>query len=194
MKFFLSGITSFLLLGVLADGAVAKCGDNIGDDAAVAATRAQVEAQCPCAAATNHGAYVKCAKGVINAAVANDTLPTQCKGEVRRCAAKSTCGRPGAVTCCRTNAKGVTKCSIKKDATKCRAPKGGSACLGLMSSCCGACLATGCAGPTPTPTPSPTPTGGTPTPPPTPTAGPTPTPPYGSASKAFLREPMSLLQ
>jgi hypothetical protein len=194
MKSLVSGMLGVLLVGVLADGALAKCGDNIGDDAAVAATRAQVEAQCPCASATNHGDYVKCAKGVVNAAVANDTLPTQCKGEVRRCAAKSTCGRPGAVTCCRTNAKGVTKCTIKKDAAKCRAPRNGSACIGLMSSCCGACLASGCAVPSPTPTASPTPTGVPPTPSPTPTVGPTPTPPYGSASKAFFQEPMSLLQ
>src|SRR4029453_10168943 len=42
-------------------------------------------------------------------------------------------------TCCRTDKKGKTKCSIKHDANDCKAPKGGSACVGQVSSCCDAC-------------------------------------------------------
>jgi hypothetical protein len=147
MKFLISSALALALLASGAGGAWAKCGDNPGDDAAVAATRAQVDAQCPCASFTTHGEYVKCAKGVAIAAVGAMTLPANCKGSVIKCAAKSTCGKPGAVTCCRTNSKGLTKCSTKKDATKCKAPAGGSACVSTFSSCCDACTETGCASP-----------------------------------------------
>jgi hypothetical protein len=69
----------------------------------------------------------------------------RCRGAVVKCAAKSTCGKPNFVTCCRTNAKGVTKCSTKSSANSCEPQKGGSACVGTFSSCCDACTATGCA-------------------------------------------------
>jgi hypothetical protein len=143
-------VRSFLALTVffaLGSVAYAKCGDDPGDAAAVAAARAQVDTDCPCGTFTNHGQYVKCAKTVaIDRANAN-TLPKQCKGSVIKCAAKSTCGKPGFVTCCRTNAAGKTTCSTKPDASKCKAPNNGSACVSTFSSCCDACTATGCASP-----------------------------------------------
>src|SRR6185295_10686006 len=57
----------------------------------------------------------------------------------------STCGRPDAVTCCQTTAEGATTCSVKRKASKCRAPRGGAACVGQVESCCDACTASGCA-------------------------------------------------
>jgi hypothetical protein len=60
------------------------------------------------------------------------------------CAARSTCGKPGFVTCCRTTAKGVTKCSIKHGAAKCTAPKHGGATVGTHASCCDACSGSTC--------------------------------------------------
>ena len=188
MRFALPGLFALSVAMLSPEVAFAKCGDNVSDLSSVAATRAEVEAQCPCAAATSHRAYVACARGVADQAVAASTLPRQCRMEVIRCARKSTCGNPGAVTCCRTNAKGVTRCSIKRNAARCTPPRNGSACLGMTESCCGACLSTGCAV-TPTPTPPPTPT---PTDEPTPTAE--PTPPYGSASQAFILRPKALFQ
>lgn len=129
-----------------ASRAQAAC-DTAGADAAdVAAARAAVAANCDCAGAVSHGAYLSCAGGKASATLVNHG----CVGAVKRCAARSTCGRPGFVTCCRTNAKGVTKCSIKKDATKCKAPQGGSACAGTLSSCCDACQNGGCVVPTTT--------------------------------------------
>ncbi|GEM_PF-802002 len=123
------------------------------DPAAVAAVRAAAEARCPCAAATNHGQYVKCVAGVAKAAVAGGELPKSCKGAVVACAARSTCGKPaGSVTCCRTNAKGVTRCAIKASASKCKAPKGGGACVGTAPSCCEACSQGSCPLPTTTTT------------------------------------------
>src|SRR5262245_9611961 len=130
------------LLVLTAHTAAAGCGDQPGDLAAVAATRAAADAACPCGTAVNHGQYVSCVADFAN----NDpSLPKQCKGAVKKCAAKSTCGKPGFVTCCRTK-NGKTKCSLKKDASLCTPQKGGSACVGSFSSCCDACTETGCAG------------------------------------------------
>jgi hypothetical protein len=119
--------------------------DPAGADAVdVANARAAVAANCDCAGATSHGAYVKCAGTQATATLVN----AGCASTVKRCASRSTCGRPGYVTCCRTNSKGVTKCSIKKGAAKCKAPNGGSACAGILSSCCDACQPGGCVGTT----------------------------------------------
>ena len=111
------------------------------DRSDVANARAAVGANCPCAEAATHGAYVRCAADQANSALGNPS----CAGFVKRCAARSTCGKPGFVTCCRTNATGVTKCTIKRDATACSAPPAGEACVGQVASCCDACTASGCA-------------------------------------------------
>lgn len=122
------------------------------DTAAVAAARASAEAACAaqgkgCANAPNHGVYVSCIAQQINQ---DPSLPTSCRGAVKKCAAKSTCGKPGFVTCCRTKTRSdgtpVTKCTIKSDASHCVAPKNGTACPGTTSSCCDACLTADCMG------------------------------------------------
>jgi hypothetical protein len=111
------------------------------DRSDVAAARAAVASGCDCATAARHGTYVSCAASVARATLQNPS----CAGFVQRCAARSTCGRAGAVTCCRTNLHGVTRCSIKRDAAHCRPPREGLACTGLLESCCDACTASGCA-------------------------------------------------
>lgn len=158
----------FVVLGFAAtQTALAKCGDVAGDAAAVAAARAQVASDCNCAGAPKHGEYVRCAAAVATLRAAQGILPPQCKGAGRQCAARSTCGRPGAVTCCRTGPTGVTKCSIKSSAASCTAPNGGAACVGPFPSCCDACTGTGCVTTTTTTTSttttstSPTPCGST---------------------------------
>ena len=93
------------------------------DRSDIANARAFVADRCDCDAATSHGAYVKCAVEQASAALQNGS----CAGAVKRCAARSTCGRPGFVTCCVTTAKG-TRCGIKRDAAHCRAPRNGTAC------------------------------------------------------------------
>src|SRR5205823_6842055 len=60
-------------------------------------------------------------------------------------AARSTCGKPGSVTCCRTNTAGRTKCAVKKDGQHCSPPTDGTACVGSYATCCDACTETGCA-------------------------------------------------
>jgi len=128
-----------------ARAAEAACGDDPGDPAAVAAARAQADVDCPCGTASNHGQYVKCVGQVAKTRAEAGLLPKSCKGAVKKCAAKSTCGKAGFVTCCRTSASGVTKCKTKPGAAKCTPPVGGSACVGIFSSCCDACTTSGCA-------------------------------------------------
>jgi len=110
--------------------------------------RAQIDAQCNCGGAANHGAFVKCVAQHVTAAVKMGTLPKGSAHPITMCAARSTCGKPGFVTCCRTTAKGVTKCSIKDGAGKCKAPKHGTATVGSHASCCDACTTTSCSVPT----------------------------------------------
>ena len=112
------------------------------------AKRATYDAACTammppagCTTASNHGQYVSC---ISHEAKADTTLPSSCHGAVVKCAAKSTCGKSGFVTCCRTNSAGVTKCSTKSSGTACTPPKLGTACVGTHPSCCDACTATGC--------------------------------------------------
>jgi hypothetical protein len=115
------------------------------DAQAAAAIEAAVEAHCNCFGATNHGAFVRCATRVAKDAVKAGTLPKQCKGAVKHCAARSTCGKPGFVTCCRTTAKGTTTCSTKSSAAVCKPSRKGTACVGQRPSCCDACASGGCA-------------------------------------------------
>src|SRR6266566_3961130 len=115
------------------------CGMEQGDAAQVAAVRAMADEQCDCATAANHGAYVSCVDAVAGAAVADGSLRPECEDTVISCAAQSTCGRPGFVTCCTTNSTGQATCSTKSTAALCKAPTGGTASVGSAPSCCDAC-------------------------------------------------------
>jgi hypothetical protein len=110
------------------------------DKTDIANARAAVAEHCNCTPSVSHGAYVSCAVQQANATLTNKS----CAGFVKTCASRSTCGKPGFVTCCRTNASHLTKCSTKSDQAHCTPPKGGSACVGAFPSCCDApCTATG---------------------------------------------------
>lgn len=109
------------------------------DQADLAAARAAVEANCDCAGATSHGNYVQCAAAQIDVTL----VKRSCRGRAKRCAARSTCGRPGFVTCCRIR-NGRTKCRPTRSAAVCEA-KGGTP--GSCASCCDACPVPG-SGPT----------------------------------------------
>ncbi len=114
-----------------------------GDADQVAAVRAMAAEQCDCDGASNHGKYVSCVAHVVNEAIEDGLLRAACSDAVVGCAAASTCGRPGFVTCCQTDSSGNTTCSIKHDGQSCTAPPGGTACVGSQSSCCDACGAGG---------------------------------------------------
>ena len=117
------------------------------DAAEATAVEAAVEAQCHCAGAADHATYVRCATRVAKSALKSGALSKQCKLAAVDCAARSTCGKRGFVTCCRTTARGRMTCSIKRDAAHCKAPKHGTACPGQRPSCCDACGSDGCAAP-----------------------------------------------
>src|SRR5262249_43924278 len=135
-----SSLLALLVVLLAAGGAAASCDPGTDPDQAdIANARAAVAARCNCGTALSQRDYVRC-----SATIAEETLVNaDCRSAVQACAKRSTCGREGAVTCCRTTAKGVTKCSIKRDVSVCRAPSGGTACLANVSSCCDACP-TGC--------------------------------------------------
>jgi hypothetical protein len=131
-------------------------------------------ANCSCDA-QNHGQYVRCVAQALNQV----SVPPQCLHTVRSCAAKSTCGRPGFVTCqrqksgvcdtasgtCRvgTSATGTcaantdcvrTKCTIMSSADRCSAAGG---IPGSGSCCAPEPLSQAPQTPEPTPTETPTP-------------------------------------
>ena len=114
-----------------------------GDADQVAAVRALAAEQCDCGSASNHGKYVSCVARVVDAAVKDGSLRPECSDAVVHCAAVSTCGRRGFVTCCRADAHGHTSCTVKHGDKACKAPHGGTACVGSVSSCCDACGASG---------------------------------------------------
>jgi len=133
---YLVTVMALSLLGLTAQRSAAKC-----DDAGVVArAREAVDDACHCDSFTNHGKYVSCVAQAAKTAL-HDTNPS-CQGAVVKCAARSTCGKPGFVTCCRTSATGATKCSTKSSADHCKAPpNGGTACVAVgVPSCCDACL------------------------------------------------------
>ncbi len=139
-------IIGLLSLGLTASGASGAC-----DPTTLATARQAAEAACErdgqgCSSSSNHGKYVSCIAGKVK----ENPAAKECRGAVVKCAAKSTCGKPGFVTCCRTKTKNgtpVTKCSIKNGADHCKAPKGGTACAGTQSSCCDACPNGTCSSP-----------------------------------------------
>jgi len=98
------------------------------DKSDIASARALIAANCDCTGATRRADYVRCAKEQAAVALANRS----CLSSVRRCESRSTCGRPEAVTCCVTTAKG-TRCKVARDAARCEA-KGG-----IVGSCASTC-------------------------------------------------------
>src|SRR5438132_13030003 len=153
------GLSALLLLmGALPGTAAsqgndgASCGSQPDDAAEVAAVRAMAEDQCDCASTSSHDDYVECVSEVAQAAVEGGSLRPQCNGAVVQCAAQATCGKPNSVTCCQTDSRGRTSCSIKQAGNECKAPRGGTSCVGSVPSCCDACADGSCAGGTTTTT------------------------------------------
>ncbi len=119
---------------------------------------------CPCDAPsfTNHGGYVRCVAHAANALRKAGCLDDSARRSIKKCAARSTCGKPGFVTCCQSR-PGVcgpngectrtdppvscttdeecppqVRCTTKRSVELCVAAGGTP---GAPGSCCGACLA-----------------------------------------------------
>jgi hypothetical protein len=66
-------------------------------DAVRCQVQSALDANCSCDGSSNHGRYVSC---VVRTLKGMD-IPRQCRGKVVRCAAISTCSKPGFQTCVR---------------------------------------------------------------------------------------------
>lgn len=102
-------------------GAADECvSSRCSDAAAVAAVRARVADRCPCDAAPSHSAYIRCAKNVIGAAVADGSLPRACRQAGARCERRSTCGfSDGAVACCEVGSTPGVRARIVPSSKRC---------------------------------------------------------------------------
>src|SRR5262245_22887516 len=102
------------LLALLAIAAVAVAKpDNPGKPDCSASfhdVEVAVAATCDCAAASNHGQFVRCAGRVVKDLATGGMLARTCKGPMVRVFAKSTCGKPDMVTCCVTG----RPCRVKR--------------------------------------------------------------------------------
>jgi hypothetical protein len=139
------------LCAVLASTAVAlaNCDPTSDPDKSdIANARAAIAANCDCEGVGSRGAYVRCAVQQANTILVNKS----CAGVVKKCASKSTCRRPGFVTCCRTDTRGEIRCATKSSAARCMASRRGGGCVDTFASCCDACTATSRCAPTTTAT------------------------------------------
>jgi hypothetical protein len=125
----------------------------------------QVDAECSCSEAANHGRYVKCVGKIIRQLTSEHPEFKNCRGKLVRCAARSTCGKEGFVTCTKVKLgtcdtiggycmdEGLTdvpcisddqcvlssRCSTKRSAEICEA-RGGI--VGDSATCCSNCVVT----------------------------------------------------
>ncbi len=91
-----------------------------------------LEKECPCDGARSRGDYVSCvSRAARTLAQEKGDASALCLGDVVRCAAQSTCGRPGAVAC-----QTGPRCRVVASAERCRA-FGGT--VTGRRSCCPAC-------------------------------------------------------
>ena len=171
---FLSGMLFFIecLAALMVAVPAGTARAQVDCEAARCAVQEALNTDCPCDAATNHGKHVSCVAHVLKRLSKDGTIPTNCKGKVQRCAARSTCGKAGFVTCVITTEIGTcdlvtgtcvedpalvcaadadcvlaSKCKIKSSEERCLA-RGGT--VGTASTCCAEC-----AQPTPVPTATP---------------------------------------
>jgi len=87
--------------------------------AARCAVQSAIDQHCPCTGQTNHGQYVSCVAHQIHDLARSGQIPTNCKGKVTRCAARSTCGKADFITCTVPTGTCGTPCSANPSATCC---------------------------------------------------------------------------
>ena len=143
----LRGVLAAAMLLAAGRVALADCTSDDPDGSRLAAARATAEGNCAaaaegCANAPNHGTYVSCMGRAVPDLVSHGDLPRTCVGLMRRCVARSTCGRQarGFVTCCIISNHGEKLCKVERSAAVC-AGRGG--CTGSFVSCCDACAPDG---------------------------------------------------
>ena len=107
-----------LALAVTATGARAQAGGGCPSDVAAA-----IGAACPCDASAqghawkNHGGYVSCVVRFRNDLRRQGCLDAAAKRTIASCAARSTCGKEGAVLCCVYDTSGTCSDTAPGDGT-----------------------------------------------------------------------------
>ena len=105
MKRYWFAVAAVALFGVGGQTASAQAPDC---EAARCAVQAALDQNCPCvgvptgtaaAKKPNHGRYVSCVAHTVNTLAKAGTIPNNCRGKIKRCAARSICGKAGFVTC-----------------------------------------------------------------------------------------------
>lgn len=136
-----------LLIGVVgfapARGRAAVCGAGSADAAMLEDTWTAMDAACPCAAATDHHGYTRCANDVVMQRHHDGLLSSACRSVARKRASQSTCGRAGAAVCCRTTGT-LVRGRIVRTADRCKSTAHTSACVADPSNVVQGCTATGC--------------------------------------------------
>jgi hypothetical protein len=104
------------------------------------AVQGGIDDECPCGTAVTHGAHVSCVAKAAGQLVDGAVLPRECQGRVKRCAARSVCGRrEGLVVCdlpvrCPTGTCG--RCKIAPSVERCLARHGTAS---ARTTCCAEC-------------------------------------------------------
>jgi len=121
-----------LLLASPASAATDRCLQGAAaasDRAQIEAVRTAVESACPCASATSRGAYTRCARQAVRAAVDASQLRRECRATVNGYDARATCGlAPSAarVPCLKqgTGPQPKLSCAIKQASSCVTSPNG----------------------------------------------------------------------
>jgi len=148
----------FALLVGMGLGTVASAQEDLTCEDYRCLFQQQLDQECSCTEKDNHGRYVSCVAHAVNDLV-DAGLPTNCKGKLKRCAARSVCGKQdrGFHTCttfeygtCDTTTflcshDGVTACAVDTDcviSSRCkttRRPENCEGSLDLSPTCCSTC-------------------------------------------------------
>ena len=167
MKGYVFALGALALIGLGRHAAYAQEPDC---EAARCAVQAALDQHCPCLGVPtgtaagkkfNHGRYVSCVVHQVNDLAKSGMIPNNCRGRIKRCAARSICGKPDFVTCqipvtgtcdtltgtcvedaelaCTSDADCVlgTRCKIKHSSDLCEM-KGGT--VGTSATCCSDCV------------------------------------------------------
>ncbi|HYC54192.1 MAG TPA: hypothetical protein VEL28_04565 [Candidatus Binatia bacterium] len=122
----------------------AEPGTECSEDPAVAAARAGADEACPCDAARNRREHQRCVSEFTAGEVAAGRLAAECEASILECARNSTCGRGQEATVCFLERGDDKRCVVRRKASRCRAPSGGSATVGAGDSCCDSHFVRGC--------------------------------------------------
>ena len=134
------GAIVVLAVGMLVATAPSAARAAVDCEAARCAVQDSIDGACPCGDAVTHGPYVSCVVNEAERLAGETLLPRECKGRVRRCAARSVCGkREESVVCdlpVRCPAGTCTRCKLAPSAERCLARRGTVA---ARTSCCAEC-------------------------------------------------------